>query len=129
MVLSYDYTDLFPYWFNLYTESIDLDDFVIESYMEPEEFLRTDVTSFRLYETEEPLFLPVRVHLRLMISSFDVLHSFALPSMGLKVDAVPGRINQLELFIKRSVYFLVNVVKSVVLDMLLCLLKYMLFLI
>lgn len=49
-----------------------------------------------------------------MISSFDVLHSFALPSMGLKVDAVPGRINQLELFIKRSVYFLDNVVKFVV---------------
>lgn len=40
-----------------------------------------------------------------MISSFDVLHSFALPSMGLKVDAVPGRINQLELFIKRSGVF------------------------
>lgn len=129
MVLSYDYTDLFPYWFNLVTESIDIDDFVIESYMEPEEFLRTDVVSFRLYETEEPLFLPVRVHLRLMISSFDVLHSFALPSMGLKVDAVPGRINQLELFIKRSVCFSVNVVRFVVLDMLLCLLKCMLFLI
>jgi len=102
---SYDYTDLFPYWFNLIAESVDIDDFVIESYMEPEEFLRTDVTSFRLYETEEPLFLPVRVHLRLMISSFDVLHSFAMPSMGLKVDAVPGRINQLELFIKRTGVF------------------------
>ena len=113
MVLSYDYTDLFPYWFNLVSESIDIDDFVIESYMEPEEFLKTDFASFRLYETEEPLFLPVRVHLRLMISSFDVLHSFAMPSMGLKVDAVPGRINQLELFIKRTVYFLVNVVKFV----------------
>lgn len=44
MVLSYDYTDLFPYWFNLVADSLDLDDFVIESYMEPEEFLRTDVT-------------------------------------------------------------------------------------
>lgn len=113
MVLSYDYTDLFPYWFNLVAESVDIDDFVIESYMEPEEFLGTDVASFRLYETEEPLFLPVRVHLRLMISSFDVLHSFAMPSMGLKVDAVPGRINQLELFIKRTVFSLDNVVKFV----------------
>lgn len=64
-----------------------------------------------------------------MISSFDTLHSFALPSMGLKVDAVPGRINQLELFIKRSDYFLVNAVKFVALDMRLCLLKCMLFLI
>jgi cytochrome c oxidase subunit 2 len=102
---SYDYTDLFPYWFNLVADSIDIDEFVIESYMEPEEFLRDDRATFRLYETEEPLFLPVRIHLRLMISSFDTLHSFALPSMGLKVDAVPGRINQLELFIKRSGLF------------------------
>lgn len=62
-----------------------------------------------------------------MISSFDTLHSFALPSMGLKVDAVPGRINQLELFIKRSEFFLANVVRFVALVMHLCLLKYMLF--
>lgn len=39
---SFDYTDLFPYWFNLVADSLDIDDFVIESYMEPEEFLRTD---------------------------------------------------------------------------------------
>lgn len=45
MVLSYDYTDLFPYWFNLVADSLDIDDFIIESYMEPEEFLRTDETA------------------------------------------------------------------------------------
>jgi len=50
----------------------------------------------------------------LVISSFDTLHSFAIPSMGVKVDAVPGRMNQIELFIKRAVYFLVNAVKFVV---------------
>lgn len=122
---SFDYTDLFPYWYNLSENSIDIDDFVIDSYMEPEEFLNFKKGSFRLLETEEPLILPTRLHIRLLISGFDVLHSFAMPSMGLKVDAVPGRLNQLELFIKRSVYFLVNAAKSVVLDMDLCLLNYM----
>lgn len=124
---SFDYTDLFPYWYNLSENSIDIDDFVIDSYMEPEEFLSLNRGSFRLLETEEPLILPTRLHIRLLISGFDVLHSFAMPSMGLKVDAVPGRLNQLELFIKRSVYFLVNVVKFVELDMDSCLLNYMLF--
>lgn len=124
---SFDYTDLFPYWYNLSENSIDIDDFVIDSYMEPEEFLNFKKGSFRLLETEEPLILPTRLHIRLLISGFDVLHSFAMPSMGLKVDAVPGRLNQLELFIKRSVYFLDNAVKFVELDMDLCQLNYMQF--
>lgn len=117
---SFDYTDLFPYWYNLSENIVDLDDFVIDSYMEPDEFLNLKKGSFRLLETEEPLILPTRLHIRLLISGFDVLHSFAMPSMGLKIDAVPGRLNQLELFIKRSVYSLVNVVRFVELDMDLC---------
>lgn len=124
---SFDYTDLFPYWYNLSENSIDIDDFVIDSYMEPEEFLNFKKGSFRLLETEEPLILPTRLHIRLLVSGFDVLHSFAMPSMGLKVDAVPGRLNQLELFIKRSEYFLDNAVKFVELDMDLCQLNYMQF--
>jgi len=41
------------------------------------------------------LFIPVNTTSRLLITSTDVIHSFALPSIGLKVDALPGRINQL----------------------------------
>jgi cytochrome c oxidase subunit 2 len=37
------------------------------------------------------------LHLKLIISSIDVLHSFAVPALGLKVDAVPGRLNQLDI--------------------------------
>lgn len=37
--------------------------------------------------------LPVGIHLRIFVSSDDVLHSFAVPSLGIKVDAHPGRIN------------------------------------
>jgi cytochrome c oxidase subunit 2 len=40
-------------------------------------------------------FMPVNSTSRLLITSTDVIHSFALPSIGLKVDALPGRINQL----------------------------------
>lgn len=121
-----DYSDLFPYWYNLVENSLDIDDFVIDSYMEPAEDASLTKGSLRLLETEEPLILPTRLHTRLIITSQDVLHSFAMPAMGLKVDAVPGRMNELELFIKRRVYFLDNVVKFVVLDMVLCLFSYML---
>lgn len=125
---SYDYTDLFPYWYNQLTDAgLDIDDFVISSYMEPEEYLNLDFGALRLLEAEEPLILPVRLHIRLVVSSFDTLHSFAIPSMGVKVDAIPGRMNQIEIFIKRAEFFLVNVVKFVELVMDLCLLNYIQF--
>lgn len=126
---SLDYTDLFPYWFNLTNNTLDPDNYVIDSYMIPTEFLNfqskyIDEIEFRLLEVDEPLILPIRLHIRLIITADDVLHSFAMPAMGLKIDAVPGRLNQLELFIKRTVYFLDNVVKFVELDMDLCQFKF-----
>lgn len=124
---SLDHSDLFPYWYNLVENAFEIDSFVIDSYMEPEDFLVMDgytTAPARLLETEEPLFLPTNLHLRLIITSDDVLHSFAMPAMGLKVDAVPGRMNQLDLFIKRTDYFLDNVVKFVELVMDLCLFNY-----
>lgn len=49
----------------------------------------------RLLGCDRELFLPVGVIRRLLITSVDVIHCFAVPSLGLKVDALPGRINQL----------------------------------
>jgi cytochrome c oxidase subunit 2 len=50
--------------------------------------------------------LPTNTHLRLLVSAADVLHSWTVPSFGLKVDACPGRLNQVNLFIKRiGVFF------------------------
>jgi len=49
----------------------------------------------RLLGCSSDFFIPVSTSSRLMITSTDVIHSFALPSLGLKVDALPGRINQL----------------------------------
>jgi len=57
---------------------------------------------FRLLEVDAPLYLPIRIHIRLLITSIDVLHSWAMPSLGIKMDAVPGRLNQIMLYVKRS---------------------------
>jgi len=56
---------------------------------------------FRLLETNNRVLLPVKTHLRLFVSAADVLHSWTIPSFGLKVDACPGRLNLTNLFIKR----------------------------
>jgi heme/copper-type cytochrome/quinol oxidase subunit 2 len=49
----------------------------------------------RLMGCSSDLFIPLNSTSRLLITSTDVIHSFSLPSIGLKVDAMPGRINQL----------------------------------
>jgi cytochrome c oxidase subunit 2 len=45
-------------------------------------------------EVDNRLILPIETPIRFLISSTDVLHSFAVPSLGLKMDACPGRLNQ-----------------------------------
>lgn len=60
---------------------------------------------FRLLETENRVNLPINTHIRLLITSADVLHSWAVPSFGIKVDACPGRLSQTSLFIKRPGLF------------------------
>jgi heme/copper-type cytochrome/quinol oxidase subunit 2 len=57
--------------------------------------------SFRLLEVDNRLQLPVNILIRVLITSTDVLHSWAVPSFGIKVDACPGRLNQVGLHIDR----------------------------
>lgn len=59
----------------------------------------------RILEVDNRLLLPVGVPIRLLITSSDVLHSWAVPSLGIKVDAVPGRLNQFIVEIKRPGVF------------------------
>jgi heme/copper-type cytochrome/quinol oxidase subunit 2 len=60
----------------------------------------------RLLSSDSPLILPISVPIRLLITSSDVIHSFAIPSLSLKIDAIPGRLNSISLFILRSsVYY------------------------
>lgn len=75
-----------------------------DSYMIPTDELQPGF--LRLLEVDNRLVLPVKLNIRLLISSADVLHSWAVPSFGIKLDACPGRLNQATLFIKRTgIYF------------------------
>jgi len=60
---------------------------------------------YRLLSVDNPVILPIDTHLRLLVTSQDVLHSWAVPSSGVKMDAVPGRLNQVAIFIKREGVF------------------------
>jgi len=53
--------------------------------------------TFRLLEVDNRLYLPIQTSIRVLISSTDVLHSFAIPSLACKMDACPGRLNQISL--------------------------------
>ena len=60
----------------------------------------------RLLEVDNRLVLPIEKQIRLFITSTDVLHSWAVPSLGIKMDACPGRLNQVALWINRKgVYY------------------------
>lgn len=64
-------------------------------------YLNNENPDFRLLQPLKDLILPVDTNIRLLITSTDVLHSWAVPSLGIKVDACPGRLNQVNLRIKR----------------------------
>lgn len=74
---SYDFSDF---------EGVEFD-----SYMLPLE----RVSQFRLLDVDNRLVIPTGVLVRFVITAADVLHAWALPSLSLKVDAVPGRLNQI----------------------------------
>ena len=61
--------------------------------------------AFRLLEVDNRVVLPVNTHIRLLVSAADVLHSWSVPSFGIKVDACPGRLSQASLFLKREGVF------------------------
>jgi cytochrome c oxidase, subunit II len=91
---SYEYSD----FITDSGESIDFD-----SYMIPESDL--ELGQFRLLDVDNRLIIPVDCHIRLIITGADVLHSFAVPSLGLKLDAVPGRLNQVSFLAERTGVF------------------------
>jgi cytochrome c oxidase subunit 2 len=74
-----------------------------DSYMRQESDL--NLGELRLYETDFPLVLPKFTHIRFMITADDVIHSWSVPTLGIKVDAVPGRINHAHTYIKYSGIF------------------------
>nr|ADT62140.1 cytochrome oxidase subunit 2 [Isoetes engelmannii] len=93
------------YWTYEYSDySSDEQSLTFDSYMIPGDDL--ELGRLRLLEVDNRVVVPAETHLRMIITSADVLHSWAVPSLGVKCDAVPGRLNQTSIFIKREgVYY------------------------
>nr|UFK32295.1 cytochrome c oxidase subunit II [Sitta magna] len=77
------------YWSYEYT---DIKDLTFDSYMTP----TTDLPlgHFRLLEVDHRVIVPTGSTVRVIVTADDVLHSWAVPSLGVKTDAIPGRLNQ-----------------------------------
>jgi cytochrome c oxidase subunit 2 len=59
----------------------------------------------RLLEVDQRLLLPVKTHVQIYVTAADVLHCWTVPSLGVKLDACPGRLNQVSTYIKRDGVF------------------------
>ena len=70
----------------------DHGNFYFESYMIQDEDLQEG--DLRLLTVDNPLVIPANKNVQILITAGDVLHSWAVPSMGIKTDAVPGRLNE-----------------------------------
>lgn len=90
------------YWSYEYSD-YSADNIEFDSYMLPVSEL--NIGDSRLLEVDNRLILPVLTKIRILVTGADVLHAFSIPSMGLKLDAVPGRLNQIGLLIKRCGVF------------------------
>ena len=85
---SYEYSD-----FN----NIEFDSYIISS---------NTLNSFRLLDVDNRIILPINNQIRILVTATDVLHSWTVPSLGVKIDANPGRLNQTNFFINRpGLYF------------------------
>lgn len=73
---SYEYSD-----FN----KIEFDSFIIQE---------NRINQIRLIDVDNRLIIPINTQIRIIVTSNDVIHSWTIPSIGIKIDAIPGRINQ-----------------------------------
>jgi len=78
------------YWRYEYTDFADID---IDSYILQQNDLATGI--YRLLEVDNRIVLPIQTEIRILVTAADVIHAWTVPALGIKVDAVPGRLNQL----------------------------------
>nr|YP_010415009.1 cytochrome c oxidase subunit II [Littoraria melanostoma]URW97531.1 cytochrome c oxidase subunit II [Littoraria melanostoma] len=83
------------YWSYEYSDFLNIE---FDSYMVPTNELESG--DFRLLEVDHRVVLPTQTDIRVLVTSADVIHSWTVPSLGIKADAVPGRLNQLSFYIK-----------------------------
>uniref|UniRef100_UPI003001D5D0 cytochrome c oxidase subunit 2 n=1 Tax=Parotis confinis TaxID=3112169 RepID=UPI003001D5D0 len=89
-------------WYWSYEYS-DFNNIEFDSYMTPMNEMNND--SFRLLDVDNRIVLPMNNQIRIMVTATDVIHSWTIPSLGVKVDANPGRLNQTNFFINRPGIF------------------------
>uniref|UniRef100_M4H4X3 Cytochrome c oxidase subunit 2 n=7 Tax=Neomyzomyia TaxID=44536 RepID=M4H4X3_9DIPT len=88
------------YWSYEYSDFLNLE---FDSYMIPTNELETN--GFRLLDVDNRVVLPMNNQVRILVTATDVLHSWTVPSLGVKVDATPGRLNQINFLINRPGLF------------------------
>jgi len=90
------------YWSYQYPDFLDNDGEFIEydSYLVPESDLEDG--ALRMLDVDERVILPEITHVRFIVTSGDVIHSYACPALGIKADAYPGRLNQASALINRE---------------------------
>jgi cytochrome c oxidase subunit 1 len=101
---SYEYSDTnWSYWHSMWEEGPrkDVANISFDSYMDQD----IEDGFLRLLKTDNDIYLPTHQPVRVLVTSSDVIHSWAVPALGVKVDACPGRLNQVSLFIERVGYY------------------------
>nr|ACJ69497.1 cytochrome c oxidase subunit II [Leptopus sp. NKMT019]UPL65197.1 cytochrome c oxidase subunit II [Valleriola javanica] len=76
-------------WYWKYEYS-DFKNVEFESYMKPE----ISENEFRLLDVDNRMVIPMNNQIRILVTAMDVIHSWTIPSLGVKIDATPGRLNQ-----------------------------------
>jgi len=95
---SYEYSD-----YTIRGKDDEADSIAFDAYLVPEDDLEKG--ELRLLEVDNRVLVPTDTHIRVLVTSSDVLHSWAVPALGVKVDACPGRLNQTSFFAKREGVF------------------------
>nr|YP_009974396.1 cytochrome c oxidase subunit II [Chanohirata hamata]QNJ33326.1 cytochrome c oxidase subunit II [Chanohirata hamata] len=89
------------YWSYEYSDFLKME---FESYMKPSNSIK--LNEFRLIETDNRISLPYNIQSRILVTSDDVIHSWTIPALGIKIDGSPGRINQGNIMMMRpGMYF------------------------
>nr|YP_010282280.1 cytochrome c oxidase subunit II [Layahima weiweii]UHM24943.1 cytochrome c oxidase subunit 2 [Layahima weiweii] len=89
------------YWSYEYSDFLNVE---FDSYMTPTNELPTN--GFRLLDVDNRTTLPMNTQVRVLVTAADVLHSWTVPALGVKIDATPGRLNQTNFYINRpGLYF------------------------
>nr|YP_010567898.1 cytochrome c oxidase subunit II [Faxonius propinquus]UZC55661.1 cytochrome c oxidase subunit II [Faxonius propinquus] len=88
------------YWSYEYSDFLELE---FDSYMIGT--MDLSKSGFRLLDVDNRVVLPMNSQVRMLVSAADVIHSWTVPALGMKADAIPGRLNQISFFINRPGLF------------------------